>query len=97
LTGEAVAKKDGPKGPRLLAKEVKLTVEYDRKRRESRVVADYGGIRWVAGPWAGDYRGREVQLWNKRREYFLGEMQELKDMLPAVSENPNGSASTKGK
>jgi hypothetical protein len=73
--------------PRLVQKVVKLSVEYDRKSRRSKITAEFGPWKWHAGPWPGDYRGKEVDLWNRRREYFKGSDEQLRDSLPGVDKN----------
>lgn len=82
-----MAKKE-EKAMKPIARTVTLHVQYDRKKRSSKVVADFGGITWVAGPWSGDYRGKEITLWNKHRTYFKGEMEDLRDRLPQVTVAP---------
>jgi hypothetical protein len=70
--------------PRLLARGVKLSVEYDPRARRSKITAEFGLWKWLAGPWPGDYRGKEIDLWNRRREYFKGADDMLRDSLPPV-------------
>jgi hypothetical protein len=81
-------RKEEEKALKPIAKNVTLTVNYDRKRRESRIIADFGGICWIAGPWAGDYRGKEVSIWNKHRDRFEGEMKDLRDAMPLLPPTP---------
>jgi hypothetical protein len=79
-----MAKKGSDKTPQPLAREVMFRVEYDRKQNKTKIVADFGGIQWIAGPWHGDYRGKEGTLWNKYRDKFRGPMEDLRDKLPTV-------------